>query len=115
MIEHDNHEEKTFSVAIQLDVTAERKEQALDYAVSDINELHRSKTLQADIQCIDDGTPSQTDDAMHQLINEYIAMYAESNNLQLTKEQCEAAHAGVAYWLTETLPDAVSDSITNIT
>ena len=53
--------------------------------------------------------------AMYQLIDEYINMYAESNNVQLTDAQRNDIHRGVTYWLTETLPDAVSDTITYVT
>ena len=39
-------------------------------------------------------------------------MYVESNNVQLTGAQRNDIHRGINHWLTETLPDAVSDVIT---
>ena len=49
---------------------------------------------------------------MKDLIKTYLNEYINANNLKLTEEQYEAAYNGVEGWLTSTLPDAVSDSIT---
>lgn len=50
---------------------------------------------------------------MKELIKEYLDAYIESNGLTLNDEQYQNAYNGVKFWLTTTLPDAVSDAITS--
>lgn len=51
---------------------------------------------------------------MKALIEESLDEYIQSNNLTLTDEQYQTAYKGVEFWLTTNLPDAASDSITNV-
>ena len=51
---------------------------------------------------------------MRELIEEYLNAYIVANDLKLTDEQYKQAYNGVEFWLTTNLPDAASDSITNV-
>ncbi|MGX1195815.1 hypothetical protein [Metabacillus sp. SLBN-84] len=51
---------------------------------------------------------------MKNVIEEYLDAYITANNLKLTDEQYQRAYNGVEFWLTTNLPDAASDSVTNV-
>lgn len=47
--EEPNKEEKNHKVTIELEITATSKEEAIQYAVNDINELHKNGVLDANV------------------------------------------------------------------
>ena len=104
--------ELPFSVIINLEVTAESKEKALSYAVSDINELHRNGTLEATIEPVDESVPM---DATETIVVDYIEAYTDSNGVTLTDEQRKHIRDDLADWISEQLAGAVNEAITNIT
>ena len=105
-------EEQEFSVTIQLNVTADTTDEALENAVSDIQELHRNGTLEATIVPVEDSVPMDMTDA---LVDDYIDAYIDSNNVTVTDEQRTEIRGQLADWISDTLADAVNEAVTNIT
>ena len=48
------------------------------------------------------------------IIKEYLDSYLEGSEIELSKEEYEAAYRGAEYWLQVTLPEAVADSVTSV-
>lgn len=59
--------EETYRVTIELEVTATSKEQALKYAVDDINELYQNESLDAKIQIVNED-PIETSEKGMQMV-----------------------------------------------
>lgn len=55
--------------------------------------------------------PTSNTNPTRTVIEEHIGMYLEANAITLTDAQYQSAYAGVEYWLLETMPSAVNDSV----
>lgn len=55
--------------------------------------------------------PTSNTNPTRTVIEEHIDIHLEANAITLTDAQYQSAYAGVEYWLLETMPSAVNDSV----